>query len=172
MPNARIAVLCAAAALIAACQSSRPPPQVQPPVETLPPAAAPQAAEPAPAAEPAAPVVTPAMTAGVTGTVSFRSRKALPPQARIKVQLLEATATDAPATLMGEQIIEIKGRRTSYAFRIAYDPKAIMAKNRYELSARILADGELLFIDDTPARVITGGNPKRRSIVVKPVAKP
>lgn len=171
MPNARIAVLLAAAALIAACQST-PPPQAEAPVETPPPAAAPQVAEPAPAAEPAAPAVTPAMTAGVTGTVSFRSRKALPAQARIKVQLLEAAAANAPATLMGEQIIEIKGRRTSYAFRIAYDPKAIAAGNRYELSARILADDALLFINDTPARVITGGNPKRRSIVVKPVAKP
>lgn len=171
MPNARIAVLFAAAALIAACQLT-PPPQAQPPAETPPPAAAPQAAEPAPAAEPAAPAVTPAMTAGVTGTVSFRSRTALPPQARIKVQLLEATASDAPATLMGEQTIEVKGRRTSYAFRIAYDPKAIVARNRYELSARILADDELLFINETPARVLTGGNPKRRSIVVKPVARP
>lgn len=171
VPDMKIAALFAATILVAACQSTPPPAQTSvelpPPASAAPPAAAPA---PLPAPEPAAaPAVTPAMTASVSGNVTYRVRKALPPEAVIRVQLLDITLADEPARVLGEQTIEAKGRQVPFAYKVAYDPKAITPKNRYQVSAVITAGKEVLFMTDTALRVITGGNPKRRDIVVKPV---
>jgi putative lipoprotein len=169
----KIAALLVSTALIAACKST-PTTTAPPPAEPPPPvAAAEQPPVPAAVPEPA-PVraVTPAMTASVTGKVTYRIRKALPPEAIVKVQLLDITLADQPAKLLGEQVIEAKGRQVLFAYKIPYDPKAILPKNRYQVSARIEVNGELWFMNDTAARVLTGGNPKRRDIVVKQVKSP
>lgn len=109
------------------------------------------------------------MTASVTGKVTYRIRKALPPEAVIKVQLVDITLAGEPAKLLGEQTIEAKGRQVPFAYKIPYDPKAIVPKHRYQVSALITVGGEVWLMTDTAVRVITGGNPKRRDIVVKPV---
>ena len=46
----------------------------------------------------------------VTGTVSYRERIALPPAATIRVQLVDVSRADAPADVLGEQLIEAAGR--------------------------------------------------------------
>lgn len=112
------------------------------------------------------------MTASVTGNVTYKQRKALPPEALIKVQLLEFTAPEAPARVLSQQIIEAKGRQVPFAYKVAYDPKAIIASNRYQVSAVITVNDQVWFASDTAIRAITGGNPKRRDILVKPALRP
>ncbi len=153
---------------IAACKSTAP--EAPAPAETAPVVAP---ADPAPPpAPPAAAAPTPAMTASVSGNVTYRVRKALPPDALVTVQLLDAGTGNEPVKVLGEQTIETKGRQVPFAYKVAYDPKAIVAKNRYQISAQISVGGDLWFATETPPRVITGGNPKRRDIVLNPANKP
>ena len=48
-------------------------------------------------------------TSVVTGTVTYRERIALSPQAVVEVKLLDISQADAPAITIGEQIIEKPG---------------------------------------------------------------
>ncbi len=113
---------------------------------------------------------TPAATA-VTGTVTYRQRSALPPGAVTTVQLQDISRADAPATVLGEQIIAMDGKSVPVPYAIAYDPAAIDPRSMVSVSARITdADGKLLFISDTIVPVITRDNPTQDvEIVVVPV---
>ena len=152
----------------AACKSTSPP--ASSPAEAPASAAAPDPA--APPAPPVAAAPTAAMTASVSGNVTYRVRKALPPDALITVQLIDAGSGNEPVKVLGEQTIEAKGRQVPFAYKVAYDPKAIVAKNRYQVSAQISVGGDLWFTTETPPRVITGGNPKRRDIVLNLANRP
>lgn len=168
MRYATFAALVVMTIAVAACKST--PPPVSSPAE-----APASAAVPDPAAPPAPPVAaapTAAMTASVSGNVTYRVRKALPPDALITVQLIDAGSGNEPVRVLGEQTIEAKGRQVPFAYKVAYDPKAIVAKNRYQVSAQISVGGDLWFATETPPRVITGGNPKRRDIVLNPANRP
>jgi putative lipoprotein len=66
---------------------------------------------------------------------------------------------DAPSTVVGEQVITPTGG-PPFQFSIAFDPDAIVATHRYQVSARIIGpDGTLLFISMQAHPVITGDNP-------------
>ncbi|MCA9909268.1 MAG: YbaY family lipoprotein, partial [Anaerolineae bacterium] len=96
----------------------------------------------------------------VTGTVMYRQRIALPPDAIVRVQIQDISIADAPMTVVGEQVIVTAGAQVPFAFAISYPESAIQANRRYSLGARITdGDGRLLFITDTVVPVITGDNP-------------
>jgi putative lipoprotein len=97
--------------------------------------------------------------AAVTGTVTHLERRALPPEAVVIVRLQDISRADAPATLLGEQRIELDGRQVPVAFEIGYDRAAIDERMSYSVSARIELGDELLMISDTVHPVITRGAP-------------
>ncbi len=126
---------------------------------------------PAAPSEPAAPVepTTPAkptdpvepdapLTATVTGTVAYRERIALTPDAVVEVKLLDISRMDAPAVTIGEHIIDNPGQ-VPIAFMIEYDPATIDERFSYAVQARITESGKLAFINDTTYSVITRGSP-------------
>jgi putative lipoprotein len=108
----------------------------------------------------------------VTGTVTYRERMALPPAAVVKVQLAEVSRADAPATVLGEQVIEARGRQVPFAFEIPYDPSKIEEHLTYVVQARIEVDGQLHFITDTRHPVLTRGAPARVEVVLRSVPTP
>jgi putative lipoprotein len=110
-----------------------------------------------------------AASARVTGTVSYRERLALPPGAVLKVQLLDVSRADAPAAVLGEQVITAGGRQVPFAFEIAYDPARIDPRMTYAVSARIEEGGRLRFISDQRHAVITRGAPSQVDLVLKAV---
>ena len=93
--------------------------------------------------------------ARVTGTVAYRERIALDPSAEIVVQLLDVSRMDAPATVLAEQRIRAAGKQVPIAFELSVDPARIDPRMRYNVSARILKDGQLLFITDRAYPVLT-----------------
>lgn len=102
------------------------------------------------AANPSAPTVT--------GSISYRERIALPPDARVIVRLVDVSKTDAPATVLGEQLIIAQGRQVPFAYAITYDPRRVDPRHSYAVQARIeLGDGSLRFISDTRYPVLTSG---------------
>lgn len=103
----------------------------------------------------------------VSGTVTYREKIALPPDAVVIVQIQDISLADAPATVIGEQIIQTDGAQVPFAFEIPYDPAEIEARRTYSLAARIEdGSGNLLFINDTVTPVINKDNPTKDIEVV------
>ena len=120
----------------------------------------------------AAPAGGGAVSARVTGTVTYLQRIALPPTAVIKVQLVDVSRADAPALVLGEQIIHAGGKQVPFAFEIPYDPAKIEANHTYAVQARIEDGGQLRFINDQRYAVITRGAPTHVEMVLRPVGGP
>ncbi len=97
--------------------------------------------------------------ARVTGTVTYRQRIALPPDAVVDVWLQDVSRANAPAVLLGHQTIVAGGRQVPFAFEIKYDPSWITANAMVVVRATITVGGRLMFTTTTVQRVITGGYP-------------
>ena len=111
-------------------------------------------------------------SARITGSVAYRERIALPPSAVVKVQLVDVSRADAPAVVLGEQVIRAEGRQVPFAFEIAYDPKRIEAHFTYAVQARIEVDGQLRFINDQRYAVLTRGAGDRVDLLLRAVGAP
>lgn len=96
----------------------------------------------------------------VTGSVIYRERIALPPNATLKIQLVDVSRMDAPAVVLGEQVISPTGQ-VPIPFEIAYDPAQIDDRMSYAVQARIEVGGELMFISTQAYPVITRDNPTK-----------
>ena len=92
--------------------------------------------------------------ATVTGTITYRERIALTPNAAVEIKLQDVSRADAPAVTMGEQIIENPGQ-VPIAFEIEYDPADIDDRFTYAIGVRITESAELTFINDTRYQIIT-----------------
>lgn len=124
----------------------------------------------------AGPSVVPADGSGaakaqVTGTVSYRERLALLPGVVIKVQLADVSRADAPAVVIGEQVVPADGNQVSFSFAISYEPATINPKNAYAVSARMEdTNGRLRFVTDQRYAVITRGAPTHVDLVMRQVS--
>ena len=107
----------------------------------------------------------------VTGTVTYRERIALSPQAVVDVKLVDISRADAPATTIGEHVIENPGQ-VPISFEIEYDPDDIDERFSYAVQARIMEGERLAFINDTAYHVITRGSPTHVDMVLVQVGEP
>lgn len=107
----------------------------------------------------------------VTGTVTYVQRIALPDDAVVTVQIEDVSLADAPAEVIGEQVINTEGEQVPIGYEVEYDPNDIEDNHSYSMRARITdAAGNLLFINDTAIPVITRDNPTSDvEILVVPV---
>ena len=101
----------------------------------------------------------PAAKSQVTGTVTYRERIMLPPDAQIKVTLADTSLMDAPAKVIDTQVIPASAGGPPFKFALNFDPATIVPNHTYSVSARIEVDGKLRFITDTHTPVITNGAP-------------
>lgn len=112
----------------------------------------------------------PALSGVLTGTVSYRQRIALPPNAVIEVTLADVSKMDVASTVIATQTIMMDGRQAPAAYELKYDPAVIQPQNSYAVSARILVDGRLRFISTQRYSALTRGAPLTGiDIVVQPV---
>jgi putative lipoprotein len=105
--------------------------------------------------------------AQVTGTVTYRERIALTPTAVITVKLVDVSRADAPAVVLGEQVIRAEGRQVPFAFAIAYDPAQIKPQYTYAVQARIEDSGGLRFVSDRMYPVLTRDAPNHVDMVLR-----
>lgn len=101
----------------------------------------------------------------VGGTVTYRERFALPPDAELRVTLYETKGAGAEPTFIAEQIVPRPGQ-VPLRFRVAFPPSVIDARAGYMLVARIEIGGRLAFVNERPVPVLTLGNPAMADIVV------
>jgi putative lipoprotein len=105
----------------------------------------------------------------VTGTVSYLQRVALPPTTLIIVQLQDTSLADTAAKVLAEDKIRLGDRQVPVNYSLKYDPAKIDEQHTYLVSARILVDGQLRFVNDQSHPVITRGNGLQADLVLKQV---
>lgn len=94
------------------------------------------------------PTVSIAAEKTIKGSVLYRERIALPPEAKLIVQLADVSLADAPAKIIGETTVEpITGVPIPYT--IEYDSSKLEPGHQYALQARISAGDTLWFVNDT-----------------------
>lgn len=108
-------------------------------------------------------------SASVTGTVTYRQRIALPPNAVVEVALVDVSRQDTAATTIAKQTIATQGKQVPFAFTLPYDPSKIQPNYSYTVQARIIVDGTLQWINTSRYAVITQGNPTQIEVMVQPV---
>ncbi|WP_412060707.1 YbaY family lipoprotein [Rubrivirga sp. IMCC45206] len=98
--------------------------------------------------------------AALTGTVTYRERIALAPDAVVTVRLLDVSLADAPSVTLAEQTIRAEGRNVPIPYALRYDPARIAARHRYVVRAEIRdGAGDLRWTTDTAIPVLTNGAP-------------
>ncbi len=103
--------------------------------------------------------------ASVTGTVTYRERIALTPEAVVGVQLLDVSVADASAKLIAEQTIKPQ-HQVPIPFELIYDPAVIDERFTYAVRATIRERGRLMFTTDRSYRVLTRGSPSHVDLVL------
>jgi putative lipoprotein len=108
----------------------------------------------------------------VTGTITYRERIALPPDAAIDVRLEDTSAQDAPAKLIGESIFAAAGQQVPISFQVSYNPADINPAHTYLLRANITVYGTKMFASTSADPVITNGAPMQATIMLQKVPAP
>ncbi len=94
--------------------------------------------------------------ATISGTVAYRERIALPPNAVVEVMLLDVSGA-VPQTV-ARTTVGTAGRQVPIPFSLGYDSARIEARNRYALRAEIRsAAGELMWITDPVVPALGSG---------------
>jgi len=101
----------------------------------------------------------------VTGSVSYRERIALPPDAVIQVSLLDVSLMDVAAKLISRQTIMPK-HSVPVSFALEYDPRDIDERMTYAVRATIRSVGKLLFTTDRSYPVLTRGNSSHVELIL------
>ncbi|GGI20818.1 YbaY family lipoprotein [Oxalicibacterium faecigallinarum] len=116
------------------------------------------------------------LSGNLTGSVTYRERIALPPDAKVIVSLEDTTRKDRSAEFVAQQVLEPKGQ-VPVAFNLRYIPSAIDLKHRYAINAAII-DGadQLLWSTDESVPVNFAEQDKPIAVTVNrmlsPVAAP
>jgi putative lipoprotein len=111
-------------------------------------------------------------TAKLTGTVTYRDWSLLPPNAVLRVQLVEIGPADAPSKTIAEQTQNVGGKAPPYAFEVTYDPAQINQARTYAVQARITTGNQLIYTTTQQYAVITQNRPTNVDIVVTRVGLP
>ncbi len=94
----------------------------------------------------------------ITGTVAYRQRIALPPDAVVYVRLEDVSRADAPSILISEARAPTEGKQVPIPFTLEYDPAKIEESHTYHLRATILTgEGNVLFSTARAYPVLTRG---------------
>ncbi|MFN2187547.1 MAG: META domain-containing protein, partial [Candidatus Promineifilaceae bacterium] len=98
-------------------------------------------------------------SASVSGLVTYAGGGSLPAGATVTIQIRDTSLADAPATVVGEQVMS-DGGDFPIAYEVKYNPNLVIENHSYTMSCRITnAAGSLIFINDTAIPVITRGFP-------------
>ena len=109
-----------------------------------------------------------AATDRVTGTITYRERMALGPDATVEVELRDVSLQDAPSVTVAKVTITSPGQ-VPISFEIEYDASSIDDRATYAVRATINDRGQMLFTNTTAYDVITRGNPTHVDMVLERV---
>lgn len=102
----------------------------------------------------------------VTGTITYRERIALLPDAMISVQLLDVSRADAPAIVISQLDFLASGRQVPFSFTLVYNPASIDPSHQYAVRSTITSAGRLQFTTTRSYPVLTHGQPSHVDMVL------
>jgi putative lipoprotein len=109
-------------------------------------------------------------TATLSGTISYRTRQALPAGAVVDARLVDASRADAPATPLARAVLVTSGEQVPLPFSLTYAPGVIEKGHRYLVEATVTLDGRARFRTTTMHPVLQDGTASGPvEIVVQPV---
>ncbi len=108
----------------------------------------------------------------ITGTVAYRERIALPPDAAIDVKLQDVSLQDAPAKTIAETVFAPAGKQVPIPFQLAYSQADINPTHTYQVRATISVNGKLMFTSTTAYPVITNGAPSQIPMMLQQAQAP
>jgi putative lipoprotein len=108
-----------------------------------------------------------AAQATITGTVAYRERIALPPDAIVQVRLDDVSQPEGAPKRVAETTVPTAGKQVPIPFELSYKPADIVPNRRYVVRAKITAGDKILFSTKTPYPVITRGAPTSLEILVQ-----
>ena len=106
----------------------------------------------------------------VSGSVSYRERIALPPNALVDVRLVD-TSAEGGAAEIARDVIEAAGKQPPYSYSLSYHPREIVAEHDYVVREQITVDGRVWFQSQAPAPVITKNHPVTADLVLARAAQ-
>lgn len=112
-------------------------------------------------ANPFVPVQVTGRVASIVGTATYRERIALPPEAVLEVELVDAVS--------GRRITRntvLNPGQVPISFELFYDPNLINPDREYRVNARITVGNQVWFRNTTAYPVITGGNANQVEMVL------
>lgn len=107
----------------------------------------------------------------ISGSVSYRQRMALPPDAILVIRVQDTARPGARARTLAEQRIELGGRQVPVAFSTTIDRDLIGKSARVTVSARVESRGKLLLVSDKAYPALRNGEPNPVDIQLKQVAR-
>ena len=96
-------------------------------------------------------------TATLTGTVTYRTRQALPAGSALDVRLLDVSRADAPSTPLARAVVVTTGEQVPLPFTLTYAPAVIEKGHRYIVEATLTLDGRVRFRTATMHPVLQDG---------------
>ncbi len=112
---------------------------------------------------PSAPTAQAPAATSVSGTVTYRQRMNLSPQARLDLQLVDVSQA---SYIVAQKTMTSIGQ-VPITFDLAFDPGKIVDKDIYVVRATII-DGERRFVPTLQYPVLTKGAPARVEIIANP----
>jgi putative lipoprotein len=105
----------------------------------------------------------------VAGSITYRERIALPPDAVVEIWIADVSPGMIVAqVLLADTTVRAEGRQVPLPFELRFDPARAEATHTYALKAVIKsADGQELFTSGDSTFVITQGNPSRVDLVLR-----
>ena len=108
---------------------------------------------------------TPKLSGNISGSITYRERIALPPDAVVEVVLLDVSLMDVAAKKLAGQTIQ-PTQSVPIPFALSYDPDSIQAGRSYAVRATIRRDANLLFVTDRHYGVLTRGHTEQVDLVL------
>ena len=94
------------------------------------------------------------------GSVSYRQRLALPPDAVVHVAIEDVSGPGGTPKPLAEAEIPTHGHQVPIKFEVRYDPADINPEHRYQLNAKITSGNRLMFTSTAAYPVLTQGAPE------------
>lgn len=102
----------------------------------------------------------------VSGTITYRQKIALPPDAVVRIEIIDASERVRDFVVVAEQTIKNPGA-VPIKFQINCPPDRIDPNHQYRLLARIEdSSGKALFTSSKAHPVITGGSANNLDVIV------
>lgn len=101
----------------------------------------------------------------ISGTITYRERMALPPDAAIEVKLQDVS--QAKPKTIAESVFAPEGKQVPIPFQLSYSPADINSAHTYKVQANISVNGKPMFTTTASAPVITNGAPSQVALMLQ-----